>query len=137
LEFVLVLAALIGLIFGGLSLTYGFLASAITATAARDAARTLSIECGEGSPTAYQDAQGAARLDLESGLLVVDGTPTTAALSSPAPGEWYFYGSCSSSEATAEVVYDAPSLFPAVMASTGAKHPNTFVEESEVSFPVE
>jgi Flp pilus assembly protein TadG len=135
LEFTLVVFSLLGLVFGGVSLAFGFLARSVTAAAARDAARTLAIECGQGIGTAGQDAAYSAHYDLNSGVTLVQSSfvGVTQAEDSPAPGQWGFAWSCSGGQAMAEVVYDATDLFPAIFPGG----PRAFVVQAAVTFPVE
>lgn len=137
IEFLLVLAALLGIAFGGIALAFGFLATSVVVAAARDSARLLAIECGAGSPTAGMDAQNAALTDLLDGQQRVTGAPTGAAVSSPSPGLWDFSASCTRTEATTTVTLDAPVLFPGVLASAGLAKSGAFAEQSSASFPVE
>ncbi len=137
MEFVLILGGLLGITFGGISLSYGFMAKSVVVAAARDAARTLAIDCGAGNPTAYGDAEAAAYADLRAGQTVVDQTGGATAPSPPTQGAWGFSASCSGSLATATVYYDAPTMFPGILASAGVKNANTFQESATVSFPVE
>ena len=119
LEFLLVLGALLGITVGGIALSYGFLANSVVVAAARDSARLLAIECGDGDPSAASDAQNAALTDLRDGQQTITFGPTGAAISSPSPGLWDFSASCTGTQATTVVTYDAPSLFPGILASAG------------------
>ncbi len=139
-ETVLILPLLIALLLATVALAMAAIAKALVTNAARDAARVVAIECGQGDPGWYVDAQAAAVTALASGL------PVGSASAAPArPGEWAFQAWCpqpgqAGAPSGASVTYAEINLFPplAPLLSPGAAPgPRVFVLEGNAIFPEE
>ena len=131
-EFALIMGALLLLVFGSISLDYGFEAKITLTAATRAAARVAAIECGNGSATWYSDAEQTAYQNLRGAQLPVVSVPASG---QPAPGggKWGISASCTGSQASVTLWYNAPDLFPAFLHAAHGE----FAEVDTVSFPVE
>lgn len=139
-ETILVLPLLIALLLATVSLASAAVAKAVVVNAARDAARVVSIECGQGDGGWYGDALAAAR-DALAGAL-----PLGAQVPLPRqPGQWRFAASCAQPgvpgpPAAVTIGYAAANLFPplAPLLSPGSPvGPAAFLLSERAVFPEE
>ena len=139
-ETVLVLPLLIGLLMATVSFGMGTVAKAVVTNAARDSARLVAIECGQGVASWYGDAERAAAAALGRGLYV--GALTAAPTQY---GQWDFSAYCSAPGqvgglAAATVTFEEINLFPPLNAflSPGAgPGSRVFNLQASAQFPEE
>jgi len=139
-EMILVLPLLLGLILGALALSMAEIAQAVVIGAARDAGRLASIECGQGNPAWWSDAEASAHQALAG--LYVTASPT------PDPvryGQWAFSASCPVQGTpgilvTVAIVYEEVDLFPPATTLLDPQSPamsTAFRLQSVAEFPAE
>ncbi|MDI3297615.1 MAG: TadE/TadG family type IV pilus assembly protein [Bacillota bacterium] len=142
LEIALVLPVFIGLLFSTIALVLAFDARMVTTDAARNAARTVSIECAQPGMNWAGDAAAVAERNLRDGGLnvgqQVGGKPSAA-------GQWSVTASCTGEGGTASVTvtYAQVNLFPPLAlifpfhGPDAHAGPGTWVLSASATYPVE